>query len=1524
MKLIKIVIYACFALSLAACSGSDLSIDGPGGDARTVKLEFPPGRAVEHQLPLRISGGIPPYDLSIQGCPEWVTLFPGQGILAGSAPATDLGKTFFCSYLVTDSTVPTPQSTSLILRLAVGSPTTLTPFVPLVLPSTPDQEFFVGTYGSVRLPAASGGVGPYEYSFTCAGGTLPSGMGFAAETRVFAGTPDEAFRDSCAYTVTDSSRPAETVSQPIQVTVVGSMTPLVLPSTPDQEFSVGTYGSVTLPAASGGVGLYEYSFACAGGTLPSGMGFAPETRVIAGTPDRSFRDSCVYSVTDSSQPAAKVSQAIQVTVAGSMTPLVLPSVPDQEFFVGTYGSVTLPAASGGIGPYRYSFACAGGRLPSGMGFAPETRVLAGTPDESFRDSCVYSVADSSRPAAMVSQPIQVTVVGSMTPLVLPSTPDQDFIVDTYGSVTLPAASGGVGPYRYSFTCAGGRLPSGMGFAAETSVIAGTPGEAFRDSCVYSVTDSSQPAATVSHPIQVTVVGSMTPLVLPSTPDQDFIVDTYGSVTLPAASGGVGPYRYSFTCAGGRLPSGMGFAAETRVFAGTPGEAFRDSCVYSVTDSSRPTAKVSQAIQVTVVDSMTPPLALPIAPDQDFVVGTYSSVTLPAASGGVWPYRYSFSCANGRLPSGMGFAAETRVIAGTPGESFRDSCVYSVTDSSQPAAKVSHPIQVTVAGSMTPLVLPIAPDQEFVVGTYSSVTLPAASGGVWPYSYFFSCAGGRLPSGMGFAAETRVLAGTPDEAFRDSCVYSVTDSSQPVATVSHPIEVTVAGSMTPLVLPIAPDQEFVVGTYSSVTLPAASGGVWPYTYSFSCAGGRLPSGMGFAAATRVIAGTPGEAFRDSCVYSVTDSSQPAATVSQPVQVTVAGSMTPLVLPSAPDQEFVVGTYSSVILPAASGGVGPYTYSFACVGGSLPSGMGFAPATRVFAGTPDESFRDSCVYSAMDSSRPAATVSQSIQMTVDPHDLRTWRFHTRTVAESEHPLERTDDVLQPFVTLPHAIPGTGVVADTETYELLDIQSPLEFAAATRQLSYRHTGVDPLFETPTTFRYQVFSADDEVQDALCVDVSYRDLRPRMNGPDGLLDTVAVRIRDDAYWDATRGEYQCPGPVQTQASSSRATVSNPVHSALAPVHARRAVDAAHAAIRDRVRGWSQGDPNGFAISPSVDFASLSGLSGGFDYTGTSESLRGGVEIGADSWQAGLIASLTRTDLRYHAQASLSERGYRAGEHDTEILSVHPYAAWHAASGGHLWASLGAGLGDLRHRDDLGFPSWSRSGVRFRAYALGASVPLAEVLSGELDAEADIESFVFEIEGGDRISTSLPTLRGRDYRAGLAWSAPVPGAPFVSVAYKQSTGDGPEGARVEAQGSASVAGFLDPRLTLTGSAETTFGLGDYEQDSWRLGGGIHFAPDGLGRGFELDLDARLMSLADGGSAGIGMRGKAGYGLWSETFLGIVRPYVGLIRYPGDRSVRRALGLDLLDTPTSQVSVEIYDHSRDLSRAVELTLHHRF
>ena len=337
-----------------------------------------------------------------------------------------------------------------------------------------------------------------------------------------------------------------------------------------------------------------------------------------------------------------------------------------------------------------------------------------------------------------------------------------------------------------------------------------------------------------------------------------------------------------------------------------------------------------------------------------------------------------------------------------------------------------------------------------------------------------------------------------------------------------------------------------------------------------------------------------------------------------------------------------------------------------------------------------------------------------------------------------------------------------------------------------------------------------------------------------------------------------------------------------------------------------------------------MSGRSAGFDYTGSSRSLSGGVEFGAGSWQAGVVAAFTRTDLRYRAEASLAGSGYRAGEHDTEIFSVHPFAAWHVPSGAKFWASLGAGAGDLRHRDDLGFPTRSASDIGLRAWALGASVPVADLLSGNLDAQAGFEAFAFEIEGGGRISSALPTMRGRDYRVGLAWEAPVRGAPSLSMAYRQSTGDGPEGARLETRGSVSFAGILHPRLSATASAAASYGLGDYEHESWGLGGGIRFAPGEFGRGLGLDLETRLIPPAGGGRAGIGLRGEAGFGLWGGALFGTVRPYAGLVRHSGENAVRRSLGMGIGDMPSPPLKLEVYDDPAGRSRGIALAWRRRF
>ena len=822
--------------------------------------------------------------------------------------------------------------------------------------------------------------------------------------------------------------------------------------------------------------------------------------------------------------------------------------------------------------------------------------------------------------------------------------------------------------------------------------------------------------------------------------------------------------------------------------------------------------------------------------------------------------------------------------------------------------------------------------DFPAGQAVEHRLPfRISGGVPPYEPSIE----GCPDWVTLLPDQAILAGTAPVSEHGRtffCAYRVTDSGGLLEpqSVSYGLRIAVGSpsDMAGFTLAGPGKIDLSVGTFRAVALPAATGGVPPYAYSFTCAGGALPPGMGFAPATRMFAGTPQARFRDSCAYTVTDSSQPAATFSVAVEVEVAGAAErPLTLPDVVVSlggnnrlALTVERRYSVELAPASGGVAPYTYDLRC---PLPPGLGFSPVSRTLSGTPLEVYRGpDCTYRVTDSDSPPASVSQDIVLIADPLDRGNWRFRTRSLPRSDHPLNRTPGVVQTFATLPHAIPQTGPNTTGARYALNE-QPPLDFDESTRVLSYTHTGVDPLFDTPTTFRYEV-SVGGEVQDALCVDVSYRDPPPRENRPsDGLLSTVRISIRDDAFLDRN-GEYRCPDTAAPEPPSAAQDVSNPVHTALAPVHARRALDVAHEAVRDRVRGRSPGAPSRIAFSPAVDFASLSGRSAGFDYTGSSQSLSGGVEFGAGSWQAGLVAAFTRTELDYRAEASLAGSGYRSGEHDTEIFSVHPFAAWHAPSGPKLWASLGAGTGDLRHRDDPGFPSWSASDIRLRAWALGASVPVADVLSGSLDAEAGFESFALEIEGGGRISSSLPTMRGRDYRAGLAWAAPVRGAPSLSVAYRQSTGDGPEGARLETRGAVSFAGILHPRLGATGSAEASFGLGDYEHESWRLGGGIRFAPEKFGRGLGLDLETRLVPPAGGGSAGIGLRGEIGYGLWGGALFRTVRPYAGLVRRSGGDAVRRSLGVGIGDTPGPRHKLELYDDPAGRSRGIALTWRRRF
>ena len=151
---------------------------------------------------------------------------------------------------------------------------------------------------------------------------------------------------------------------------------------------------------------------------------------------------------------------------------------------------------------------------------------------------------------------------------------------------------------------------------------------------------------------------------------------------------------------------------------------------------------------------------------------------------------------------------------------------------------------------------------------------------------------------------------------------------------------IGGDPVPLALPATVDQSATVGTAFSLTLPEATGGTTPRTYTAT----NLPAGLSFNANTRVLSGTPTTAQTRTVTYQVTDDAGDAE--SDTFAIVVSAASQALALPATADQVANVGVFFTITLPMATGGSTPYAYSTSF----RPSGLTFDSTTRVLSGTP----------------------------------------------------------------------------------------------------------------------------------------------------------------------------------------------------------------------------------------------------------------------------------------------------------------------------------------------------------------------------------------------------------------------------------------------------------------------------------------------------------------------------------------------------------------------------------------------
>ena len=105
----------------------------------------------------------------------------------------------------------------------------------------------------------------------------------------------------------------------------------------------------------------------------------------------------------------------------------------------------------------------------------------------------------------------------------------------------------------------------------------------------------------------------------------------------------------------------------------------------------------------------------------------------------------------------------------------------------------------------------------------------------------------------------------------------------------------------LTLPDPQNRSLTQNVWVSFTLPLASGGTSPYTYSVS----GLPTGLSFTSSNRTVSGTPTALGASTVTYSVTDSA--SASRQQTFTITVTTSPPP----SAPARPTVTGTTESSV-------------------------------------------------------------------------------------------------------------------------------------------------------------------------------------------------------------------------------------------------------------------------------------------------------------------------------------------------------------------------------------------------------------------------------------------------------------------------------------------------------------------------------------------------------------------------------------------------------------------------------------
>ena len=451
--------------------------------------------------------------------------------------------------------------------------------------------------------------------------------------------------------------------------------------------------------------------------------------------------------------------------------------------------------------------------------------------------------------------------------------DQDYTVRHAVNFTLPAATGGTTPLSYSLT-PGGSIPAGLSFNADDLVLVGTlTTAAAAITLTYTVTDSTTPTpATAFQTFTVTVAKGEQAGFSFATATVNRIVGN--PAFTEAVSGGSGEGAVTYASGDTRVASVNADSGEVTILVvGTS-----TITATKAADDNYNVATASYTLIVTATPAP-PTFGSAIIADQDYTVRHAVNFTLPAATGGTTPLSYSLT-PGGSIPAGLSFNDDDRVLVGTPTTAAAAiTLTYTVTDSTTPTpATAFQTFTVTVAkGEQAGFSFATATVNR-IVG--NPAFTEAVSGGSGEGAVTYASGDTRVASVNADSGEVTILVvGTSTIT-----ATKAADDNYNVATASYTLIVTAAPTFGSASIV---EQDYTVDTAVNVTLPAATDGTAPLSYSLT-PGGSIPAGLSFNDDDRVLVGTPTTAAAAiTLTYTVTDSTTPTpATAFQTFTVTVA--------------------------------------------------------------------------------------------------------------------------------------------------------------------------------------------------------------------------------------------------------------------------------------------------------------------------------------------------------------------------------------------------------------------------------------------------------------------------------------------------------------------------------------------------------------------------------------------------------------------------------------------------------------